>query len=113
VSGVDAGKSRRIVELWAAFSFSLTAFAGAAAASAPKSRPCAPARQSVALDWSAVSPELLARCHLRGLETLLLQALIERNYAIVGMAGTEDVELTLPSPTTPTPTCSMTWPSRR
>ena len=83
-------------KLGVALSCGLLAFIGGLTARAASDDPCVVARQAVALDWSRVSPEVLERCRLRGLETMLLQALIERNYAIVGAAGPDDVELTLP-----------------
>jgi hypothetical protein len=55
--------------------------------------PAGPPRLSVALDWSGVSGQTVEKCLLTGLETLLLQALLEEGYAIVA-PGTA-CELTL------------------
>lgn len=47
----------------------------------------------VAVDWSQVPDAVIERCELAGLETVLLQELIEAGYAVVADSGARGISL--------------------
>lgn len=52
-------------------------------------------RTEVSVDWAEVSDTFLLRCHLDGLETLLLQGLVDEGFAVVRNAGPSGIRVRL------------------
>jgi hypothetical protein len=52
-------------------------------------------RYDVAVDWSRVPDEAITRCGLSGLESALLQALVDEHYAVVKEADVRGVRVTI------------------
>jgi hypothetical protein len=50
---------------------------------------------SVAVDWSTVPDEAIAKCDLDGLQALLLQNLLERGYAVVAPPVPRDIDVVI------------------
>lgn len=49
----------------------------------------------VAVDWSAISDATIDRCNLTGLQSLLLQTLIEAGYAVVDITDSRAIRVTI------------------
>jgi hypothetical protein len=52
-------------------------------------------RSDVGVDWSGVGDRVIAQCGLEGLQNVLLQRLVEENYAVVREPGPLDVRFLL------------------
>jgi hypothetical protein len=54
-----------------------------------------PAALNVSVDWSRISDDLVGRCKLKGLESLLLQGLVDGGFAVVRDAGSSGIRARL------------------